>query len=369
MKILIVQMFLAHYRRDFFDSITQNESIQAFLASSINDDVVKHYIPRKNFFHLEFVSFVFLGHRFVYQRGLLKLLRRGDYSHIVFPGIDFHYINIIPITIFSFLSKKSLIFWGHHDYEKNSSFLRFFKIFLLRFSTGCLTYSVRGKKNLLRFCPSYPGKIIVLGNSLNLSSTPNKLNLEKKFELFSASKILHLVFVGRIVPNKKLDVVFHSLVFLLESNIPIKFSIVGSGSLLSYYKELAVSLGLSEHVHFYGEIYDDYVLTDIFSRSECMIFPGKIGLGAVHALGHGLPIFADSNEDVHSPEFEILNDKNSVFFNGSSYDLAKKIQYYYSLSISERLSLAKNCYASFLESNYNNDIMVKNFFSFFNDCN
>jgi len=63
----------------------------------------------------------------------------------------------------------------------------------------------------------------------------------------------HLVSVGRLVWNKRIDLGLKSIEALINSGVKVDYSIVGEGPELANLKNLAKQLGIEQHVFFLGQ--------------------------------------------------------------------------------------------------------------------
>jgi len=110
--------------------------------------------------------------------------------------------------------------------------------------------------------------------------------------------LIKLIYVGRIIKRKKLDVVIKALQMLNSDKNGYNFclEVVGDGNYLQKVKSIA-----NEHVTFHGKITDYNKLLDIYSQSHIFVMPSvkeTFGLVYIEALSQGLPIIYCKNEGV-----------------------------------------------------------------------
>jgi glycosyltransferase involved in cell wall biosynthesis len=79
------------------------------------------------------------------------------------------------------------------------------------------------------------------------------------------------------------------------------------------------------HVLFWGALYDEEQLAEIFSIAEIFVLPRWVGLAIVHAFTFGLPII--SQRGYHPPEIQYLHDGENGFFveQGDTVAMAERI--------------------------------------------
>ena len=130
-----------------------------------------------------------------------------------------------------------------------------------------------------------------------------------------------IIFVGRLVPRKNIETLLSAVAKL--SSPEATLTIVGEGPLEQDLKALAKRLDIEERVRFLGGIYDERSLGTYLSQSTLFVLPGVGGLSLNTAMAAGLPIihtFADGTE-----KDLVMEGVNGWFFDGSTGDLAKKI--------------------------------------------
>jgi glycosyltransferase involved in cell wall biosynthesis len=149
---------------------------------------------------------------------------------------------------------------------------------------GAVVANSQGLKKLASsFNSDIPCQVIT--NGVNLDFFQSK-------RLYSDD--LHLLFVGRLVYQKGLDLLLKALANLNE--YPWQLSIVGDGPQRDTLQDLAVSLGMRDRIHFLGwntheELKNKYQEASIFvfpSRDEGM--PNAV----LEAMASGLPVIASN---------------------------------------------------------------------------
>jgi glycosyltransferase involved in cell wall biosynthesis len=102
-----------------------------------------------------------------------------------------------------------------------------------------------------------------------------------------------LIIAARQEPHKGTNIVIQSLLQLRSQFPTIHLDVVGDGSALSHYKQLATELGLNDIVTFHGKVDHDRVMR-LLQQANLFTFPTTSSEGfpkAVHeALATGLPV-------------------------------------------------------------------------------
>lgn len=114
----------------------------------------------------------------------------------------------------------------------------------------------------------------------------------------ATKKFIKLLYVGRIISRKKLDIVCKAVKELNTQNDSYTFhlDVVGTGNYLQKIKTL-----ISTNVTFYGLIQDFKELQNIFLRNDIFVMPAikeTFGLVYLEAMSQGLPVIYCQNEGI-----------------------------------------------------------------------
>lgn len=227
----------------------------------------------------------------------------SQYSYVVLPGPDFTIINLPLIHIICRLKRVKLYYWTQG--QNKSSISTILSLVFWRKSDLCMVYSLNNAERLrLKKVKAFP-----IGNSIGY---------DEKHTAVANHKRDSLIFVGRIVENKKLLSLVSWFNTIGHKHFG-KLSIVGSGH---YESELERYIGtlqesIRQKIFRVCETRGEDLHLLLRSHSH-YVTAGKIGLGVVEALHFGLPILYDDSL-YHSPEVEVLNINNSMHidFNNS----------------------------------------------------
>jgi glycosyltransferase involved in cell wall biosynthesis len=157
-------------------------------------------------------------------------------------------------------------------------------------------------------------KLFVAANTLDLSAVKiiyNKLKdkgkpavkneLGKNFD-----SVFNLIFIGRLLPNKRIDLLINA-VHLLTRDFDIALHIIGSGEEEYIIKKDPLC---NKKIFYYGAIYDDEITGKYLFASDLFVMPGYVGLSIIQAFAFGLPVVTCNQENdgpFHSPEIEYLD--------------------------------------------------------------
>ena len=112
-----------------------------------------------------------------------------------------------------------------------------------------------------------------------------------------------LVYVGRFVPKKQIDLLIRYARRCAEQNVSVDVLIFGKGGEEACAaRDLAAGLSnVKFHEH------DDYGLARALRVSSAVVIPGYVGLAVTHAFAHGVPVLTRRGQ-FHSPEVEYIKD-------------------------------------------------------------
>lgn len=174
------------------------------------------------------------------------------------------------------------------------------------------------------------------GISNSISVIPTGLELEhfsrenideKKVEEIKNSYHLHdkfvVTFLGRIAPEKSVDLLIEAMQEIIKQNANIVLMIVGGGPQLDELKELAVSYHLEDYVIFTGA--KESALVPSYYHASHLFVSASVtetqGLTFIEAMASGIPVLARYDKNL---EGVVIDGRNGYFFNDKK-DLIDKI--------------------------------------------
>jgi glycosyltransferase involved in cell wall biosynthesis len=144
----------------------------------------------------------------------------------------------------------------------------------------------------------------------------------KRFGLSENTK--KLLFVGRIDPEKNIDLIIKSVPLIERKFKNFEICIVGEGIKKDYLENFAKQLGVSGKVKFLGRV-SDKDLIKAYSLSDIFILPSLVeleGMVVLEAMACGLPVLIAKSKDSAASQF--VNNNGFLFNPKSANDLAEK---------------------------------------------
>ena len=182
----------------------------------------------------------------------------------------------------------------------------------------------------------YKGKITILpfGTELERANNVDELRAEANKKLGLDPDELVFLYVGRVVPLKRIDFSIRSLKALKDKGIKFKFLVVGKGLYQKDLEALAKDLGLQNEVKLMGFV-ERELLPYINARADLLLFPSlydNFGLVKVEAAAYSTPgvyientpagygvtdgrngyLSADNNESFTAKIFEAISDRQKL---------------------------------------------------------
>lgn len=283
-----------------------------------------------------------------YTKGELGLLFKKNY-HTYLMLNSTHNVTVWVFALLKrlFFRKKSLYYWCHGWYGKESFSERVIKKFLFRAADGIFTYGEYARDLMIK--EGIDGnKIFPIHNSLDHKRQVELRNSGLASDIFKQHfKNEHstLIFIGRLTPVKRLDMIIKAMAKLKKKGHNYNLVFVGDGTEHDKLECLIQQEELQEQVWFYGECYDEATNAKLIYNADLCVAPGNIGLTAMHSLVFGTPAITHNSFEWQMPEFAAIKEgKTGAFFErGNVESLAIAIQNWFNTH-SDREKTRKECY-------------------------
>lgn len=161
--------------------------------------------------------------------------------------------------------------------------------------------ALRGAREVAVVSSAMAAPLTALDPAVRPTVRPMGADLHKDFYPTDAARDdAHLLFVGRLVEKKGLDVLLSAMPRVIERHTRARLTIVGHGPLDGALRNQVSRLGLSEHVRFTGPISHER-LGEYYRSATVFVSPFRptasgdqegLGLVMVEALGSGCPVIA-----------------------------------------------------------------------------
>ena len=245
-----------------------------------------------------------------------------DLIHIITPfsmgliGMKYSKENNIPMV-----SSYHTNFVEYFKYYKLQIFENIFWKYFLWFHSHCKINFCPSNETLYHLKEKGIENLKVWDRGIDSNKfTPEKYSYSIRNQYASDNEVL-LLYVGRIAPEKELNVLINTVKILNSKNLSFKLLVVGDGPQL---KELT-SLNI-ENIMFAGYKGGDD-LHKIYASSDIFVFPSSTetyGNVILEAMSSGLPVVSVASGGIKE---NLINGINGLEFKvGSSIDMADKIE-------------------------------------------
>lgn len=126
----------------------------------------------------------------------------------------------------------------------------------------------------------------IVGSGVDMSTA------KRKDRALVDSNTLKIVFAGRLVSLKNIDVVLAALSKLRAQDYCFSFKILGDGPLRENLEKIVLELGISDSVQFYGHV-DKSTVLSVMSDSHLFVMPSApetFGLAYLEAMSQGCAV-------------------------------------------------------------------------------
>ena len=266
-------------------------------------------------------------------------------------------IDLNPRSLSSWLllftrkfSKKRTLVWGHiYPRSGPKSSLKKLRFFMMKISDGILAYTYEDLDLLQNSFPNLDSWVV-----------PNSLYKSQDIGLINGRKRNHLLYVGRLTKDKKVDLLIDAFIASDLAESGHSLIICGDGeekkNLILRFHEF-VRQG---SVQFIDQMFDSESISNLYSSALVSISPGYAGLSITQSLGFGVPIIVGRGE-LHAPEIALAGKSNLVisFTRDSVPDLVSELNK--AIHFMEKNS--DNCLkaAQYVRENYSAERMAKGF--------
>ena len=193
---------------------------------------------------------------------------------------------------------------------------------------------------------------------------PNGVNFKKIQSLKKSDKESDVIFVGRLIKDKNVDVLIKAISIVKQELPDIKCLIIGDGPERTKLEKLVHDLGLEENVEFLGfvDAHDDVIR--YMKASKVFVFPSTregFGMVALEANACGLPVITvdcDRNATKDLIEYGV----NGFLCHLSEKAIAKNII----VALDVRTKISEKCIEYARKFDW--DVIVDNYEKFLHRC-
>lgn len=282
-----------------------------------------------------------------WQTNVIGLLWHPEYEAYIMTGEPFTLSSwAFCILKRLFRPRKKVYYWSHGWYGREGWFKKWLKRGFFGLADGTFLYGSYAREKAVEQ-GNNPDKLWVIHNSLDYDrhmQLRRSLSVSDIYKKHFHNDSPTLIFIGRLTPVKRLDLVIKALGLLKNEGMHYNLVFVGDGSETGKLRELADAEDVN--VWFYGSCYDDAATASLIYNADLCVSPGNVGLTAIHTMSFGTPVLTHDNFPMQMPEFEAVCDgKTGAFFKENDVrSLADSITRWFA-DHDDREKVRQSCYA------------------------
>lgn len=192
--------------------------------------------------------------------------------------------GLIAVLCGIILRKRSLVYArGSEIYNSSTLYLRSIAQFAVSHADIVLGVSNDLTMRMKRLWPQIP--IFTLTNGLDLNIY---------FHDYAPKTTIELIFIGRLVKNKRALDAIKALAHYKDHSPPIMLTVIGSGPQENFLKKESKLLGVQDYIRFLGKVTPEKI-PKFLSKADIFVLPSLwegFSLATLEAMASSLPILA-----------------------------------------------------------------------------
>ena len=166
-----------------------------------------------------------------------------------------------------------------------------------------------------------------LNSKKPIYTVPNGIEFDLITKIKPAKEKSDVIFVGRLISHKNIDILIKSIKLVKEKNPEIKFLIIGDGPEKKKLEALTQELNLEKNIKFLGFLENDGDVYALMKSSKVFVLPSTregFGIVVIEANACGIPVITINHKDNAARDL-IEEGKNSFVCQLNEEEIAKKI--------------------------------------------
>jgi glycosyltransferase involved in cell wall biosynthesis len=309
-KVLWLAPNLNHYKARFLNRLQRSGRISLFLLSGIlskyegyaafNDNLDAPLktvnVPKKKW-----------GWSWQVLKAIFDWHKGEKFAWIMIPAESKFFPSLFIISMLKGIKKYQVFSYNHsvvgeHWYHRLISKLMYALLDRVVFYTE----NEREVALDLKLLPQ--NKAFFANNALD----EDEVAKHYKFEIKSL-KDPAILFIGRLIPNKRIELLLNYFQELRKKNPDLRLLIIGDGPEAHLVKK---HMETDSNIEWFGALSDEAEIAPVMKRANVVINPGASGLSVNHAFMYGKPYVACENSK-HGPEvWYLVDDDNGLMLSG-----------------------------------------------------
>jgi len=313
--ILWIAPNLNHYKARFLDRLVERTGLRitVYAGQKLEDlghrahegevrfNTILSRASKKNF-----------SLRFSVYQDLWRLVRSKKFGAVLMPLERKHLPIVFYLFTMKFLIGYHLVTYNHPFSPGRGAVGRLMHWGAARFLFGLydrvIFYTEKARNEAVAWGHLPAGRAFFANNTLDTDE------IWRDFEFrVNTSEPKILLFIGRLMPNKRLDLLMKYYQALKERLPGLRLNIIGDGPEAPFIRKATTS---DPGITWQGAVVDEAAIRRYMAAAHLVFVPGVSGLSIVHAFTYGKP-YATLPSSRHGPEIAyLINGVNGLMLPG-----------------------------------------------------
>jgi glycosyltransferase involved in cell wall biosynthesis len=304
-KVLWLSPAFNHYKARFLNHLAAEEDVAlTILAGTGRSNEGDQEISGN--WNFAFIQLNISKSRFGQSIKVVQSIKKltSDMDWILIPAEKKNLLLFTYLLVYQLINRNLRLISYNHPVLKSgtdgfSKIDRWLTKFFYRYLDRVVFYTEKSRTIALERKLIPPQKAYWANNTLDNTA------IEKHYQFtLPGTEIFTLLFIGRLIPSKRIDVLL-TYFDKLKENLPKKrlaLEIIGDGP-EAYLVKKAVEKDSA--IKWHGTLVNEAAIAPIMRKANVVFIPGLSGLSVNHAFLYGRP-YVTINSDRHGPEIHYL---------------------------------------------------------------
>ncbi len=305
MKILWLSPNFNHYKARFLNNFAKEDGIDLTILSGSgrigkgdleieenwNFKLIKSNVPKSKFgISIKIIRIIFKDF--------------SNYDWILIPAEKKNIFLFMLLRLLRLISKKTkLVSYNHPLLQSRHGKITKMDVLITKFYYRKLDRVIFYTKSACEF--AIKNKLVQREKAFWANNTLDNTEIEKHYtyKVLNNRKFTFL-FIGRMIENKKLEVLFDYFEYLKKTikDKELSLELIGDGPMSSLVKSACLK---DKSIHWHGLLINEMEIAPVMKRANVIFIPGHSGLSINHAMMYGRP-YITIKAKTHAPEISYL---------------------------------------------------------------
>lgn len=308
-EVLVYYPFFPTYRRGILEALSQRSDIKFDFAAGVRGRAGIKSLSVRDYPPLRELRTRRLG-EISTNPGVIRLALDSKYGAVILAPATLS-LSVWSVLVLRRLKARRTYLWGQCGKPGAKGLKRLAQEVMNRLATGLLVYGESEREGATSRGTDAT-KVRIVNNAVEHEGTVDQLSpaefnaasLRRGIGSIAPVLDITIAYVGRVSPQKRVDALVDAVQLLQEDYPHLKATIVGDGTALPGLRQRVRAERLP--IELLGALHDSGGLSQVLESATLVVAPSEIGLLAVDALLHGVPVLYGDNPLNNGPEVEAL---------------------------------------------------------------